>query len=95
MLFWVVTSCRLVGGHNTNVSEKHTVSIFRAEECKPRRVTLPQEPQVSHSEMRCDQPIYRICSFALESNRKVQEDQNGLQLHGHLLLVYVDYRLWT
>jgi hypothetical protein len=30
MLFWVVTPCGLVG--STNVSEKHTVSIFRAEE---------------------------------------------------------------
>jgi hypothetical protein len=29
-LFWYLTTCRLVGP-DTNVSEKHTVFIFRAE----------------------------------------------------------------
>jgi hypothetical protein len=31
LLFWIVTPCGLVDRYGTNVSEKYTVPIFRAE----------------------------------------------------------------
>jgi hypothetical protein len=32
LLLWIVTPCRLIHTQATNVSEKYTLSIFRAEE---------------------------------------------------------------